>query len=1166
MKNSSILLGLFLLFSFQFTLIAQTAKEKTVSLTFRNEPLSKAFKQIEKASGYKILFTSDDIKSLTTTCTIKNASVLEAVKQVIGRHPLDYTVKNEFITVIRRDAHAQTEQKRVASGIVTDADLQPLAGVTVMSIDSKTGVVTDKNGRFSLELPVGVKHLQISCVGMKTQVVDVSGSPLTIVMTEDVAEFDEVVVTGYQNIAREKSTGAITTVSAEKLSDRYTINLKDNLEGRVAGLTVYDGKMTIRGAGSLYAETSPLLVVDGLPIEGSIDDVNPYDVESVTVLKDASATAIYGARASNGIIVIKTKRASQRDRIDVNVSANFTVYQKRDLDYAHNFYMTPEQQVNAEMDYYQYYFNTPSEIPDPIGETEFQIYGSGNWTPYLTPVHYAYYQMAKGEISQSELSQRMNVLKQNNFAREYADKVLLNRILQQYNVAIRSRSESFQSNLVINYKHDNTGIIKASDDNISIWYKGSYDMAKWLTFNFSVNNIFVRTEGSNSAYATDPFNVPAYYRLTDDNGDYAWYSTAEYNIYNTLPEENTALRSMKFNHLAELSYDRKTSSRRNSRLHGEMLLKIIPELTVNTQFVYESERNTEKSYSEAESYIMRWMRNLYTNQQGDAYTYLIPENGGKLATLNTQGEHWTVRGQANFDKSFSKHAVSLIAGLEFRQTLTNGTRGLLLGYDDQLQSDATSTVNFQALSQQYMTSFFAPGSYVRDLMYDVYIRPFMGTVAEQRHRYASGYVNMTYTYNERYNLFGSFRKDYADVYGLNAKFRGKPLWSIGASWNIFKEDFLKELNHFNLLQIRSSYGITGNIYQGSTSRMTANSSGYNEVTNLPMSTIESPANPELKWEETATTNIGLDFRLLDHRLRGAFDWYHKNGYNIFSYKTLDPTNGFTGLVMNMASVKNDGLELSLAYEWLRPQNDMGFGWNMQLVVSHNNNKITRVESQATRAYQLIDSPYKEGYPVHALFSYQFAGIDDTGTPTWYSSDGQPVTIPKIADVDVLVYSGQSDPVNVISLDNQLKYRNFSLNLLMAYYGGHKMRVRQAYALFNDNMPAVLPNYFLNAWTPDNKDTDVPGFGRYAPASILADQTENTDIYIQPADFIKIRNVVLGYDLPKLLLSKIGLNSASLRFQLDNPKYLWVKNKVDIDPETRSLRMPSSCIFGLNINL
>ena len=974
-----------------------------------------------------------------------------------------------------------------------------------------------------------------------------------------ITDLDEVVVTGYQNIAREKSTGAVTTLTAASLEDRYTPSLLTNLEGRVAGLTVYDGQMTIRGAGSLYAATTPLLVIDGLPVEGSIDDINPYDVESVTVLKDAAASAIYGARASNGIIVITTKKARVKGRVSVDVSANFTVYQKRNLDYADNFYMTPEQQVKTGQEYYHYYFfNNDGEVSNPIGTTENTLSTYGG----VSSVQYAYYLRAKNEITEDELNKRMEELKKNNFAKEYADHVLLNRFLQQYNVAVRSRSDNFQSNLVVNYRHDNTGIRYAGDDQLTVFYKGAYDVTPWLAANFSVNGILGRSTSSNSAYATDPFNVPAYTRLLKDDGSYANTipATSNFSPYHTQADNDPALRSLFFNHLQELSYDQRKTSRRSTRYHGELLFKVIPGLTANTQFIYETDRQSTRSYAEAESHVMRLMRNVYTVQEGGIIRYMIPENGGKLATVNTEGENWTARGQFNFNREFGKHALGVIGGLEFRQTNSRGVRGLLLGYDDQQQSHATVSVNLPELSRYNYTTYFGAGYSARQLMYNDYIADAIGPEAEQLHRYASGYANATYTYDGRYNVFGSFRKDYADLYGLDTKFRGKPLWSVGASWNLHNESFIDGVD---FLQARLSYGVTGNIYQDATSRMTATASLFNETTKLPMSRVDSPANAELKWEETTTTNLGVDFRLLDHRLRGSIDYYHKKGTDIFAKKTLDPSKGFTSLAMNLASLKNNGVELTLGYDWFRSGEPAGFSWNTQLTAFYNKNEITHVEVQATRAFELIDTPFQVGYPTSALFSYRFAGIDNQGQPTWYAGDGSAVDRAAIVGIDALVYSGQSEPKTVLSMENQLKYRGFSLNFLMVYYGGHKMRARQAEPMSGIGS-TVIPDYFLNAWTPDNTDTNVPGIGRYAVKSI-GNETTSTDIYVHPADFLKIRNIVLSYDIPAALLAKVGLRHTTVRFQIDNPKYLWVKNKVGVDPETLSLRNPSSYIIGLNFN-
>jgi hypothetical protein len=624
-----------------------------------------------------------------------------------------------------------------------------------------------------------------------------------------------------------------------------------------------------------------------------------------------------------------------------------------------------------------------------------------------------------------------------------------------------------------------------------------------------------------------------------------------------------------------LYYDQTKTNRRNSRYHGELLFNVIPGLTINTQFVYETNREKISSYAEGESYIMRVMRNAYTVQAGTNIRYMIPQNGGKLATTDTQGEHWTGRGQLNFSCDFGKHGVNFIGGMEFRQTQRKGVNSLLLGYDEQLQSHATTSVNFPELNNYTYTTYFIPDHPAKQYYYDEYIAPAIGPVVEELHRYASGYVNATYTYDSRYNVFGSFRKDYADVYGLNVKFRGRPLWSVGASWNMHHESFMKNLGEINTLQLRASYGVTGNIYQGATSHMTANSSLFNEKTQLPMSKIESPGNPELKWERTQTTNIGIDFMLFE-RLRGTFDWYHKKGLDLFSKKTLDPSKGFTSLVMNIAGMKNNGVEWMLSYDWFKGQGRDNFSWNTSMTGSYNKNKVTYVEVQATRAYELISLGFQTGYPVSALFSYQFAGIDNEGQPTWYGSEKTAAGEYEVlrgaqsTGIDALVYSGQAEPKVVLGMENQFRYKGFSLSAMMAYYGGHKMRVLQAAPTFGVRFGTV-PSYFLNAWTPDNTETNVPGIGRYS-ASSIGSESGYTNIDVQPADFLKIRNIVLGYELPASLLSKIGLSRAALRFQVDNPKYLWVKNKVGADPETASanpdapVRRLTSYIFGFNINL
>jgi len=314
--------------------------------------------------------------------------------------------------------------------------------------------------------------------------------------------------------------------------------------------------------------------------------------------------------------------------------------------------------------------------------------------------------------------------------------------------------------------------------------------------------------------------------------------------------------------------------------------------------------------------------------------------------------------------------------------------------------------------------------------------------------------------------------------------------------------------------------------------------------------------------------VGIDFSLLENRLRGSLDWYHKVGKDLFSYKNLAPSSGFTTMFVNMASMKNDGVELQLTYDWYRSANQKGFNWTTTYTASYNKNKITDVENSSTLAYELINNPYVVGYPQSALWSYVFAGIDNEtnkGETLWYDSDGNVNHNVQSTDASALIYSGQSEPKVIMGLDNTLRYGGFSLSILLAYYGGHVIRALAEMETASGSMPiSAISSYFLNAWTPNNP-TNTPGIGRYGSTSIGWEPTY-ADIAVRPTDFVKIRNIVLGYEVPKEFVRKLHLERVALRFQIDNPKYLWVKNSVHVDPETLGVRNPSAYIFGLNINI
>lgn len=1150
--------------------MAQQRQNQKVTIVSKSMTVKQFFAEVKKQTGLNFIYSTDLAAKLPhITVNATNRPLRQVLDEVMNKVNCRYEIEGNIVTITRRMAG---ERVRNVSGVVTDESGDPLIGVSVCIDDSKVCTITDSKGFYTLKVPANACSLKFSYLGMSNAELRLGSgkAPLSrsIQMVTD-NQLSDVVVTGYQEISKPKMTGSVTTITASKLDERYTTNIMNNLEGRVAGLSTYNGKMTIRGTSSLYAETSPLLVVDGVPVEGSIDDLNPYDIESVNVLKDAAANAIYGARASNGVIVITTKNAKKAGKIDIDFSANLTVYEKKNVDYADNFYMTPAQQVDTEANYWDYYFfNNDGEVDDPISSTAQSI---SQGRSAVTPIQYAYYQRAKGEISEAELQSQLDALKKNNYAKDYANAVYKQRVMQQYNLSLRGRSDKFTNNLTLNYKYDNSGLINHFANQFNAQYKGSYEVAKWLTASFTLNGIYSKQREAgydyNGSYANiwaQPAYMPFYNADGSVKGQHYWYDGDDYMTFDSPFEDLSS------NPVDEYYKNTQTTRRQYMRYHGDLLFKIIDGLTANAQFVYESNRNTVDWMASQDSHVMRTMRNAYYYQAADGtIKNYMPTTGGMLRTTNTNGRYWTARGQLNYSKTFGKHDIMAIAGLEFRETKQTGSKALLLGYDDQLQTSSTHTIDFATLStMNYAPYFFgASGGYpASQFVFNPYIKEGMGIVTELHHKYASGYFNLTYTYDEKYNVFGSFRKDYADVYGLNAKFRGTPLWSVGAGWLIHNEDFMKDIKWINFLKLRASYGVTGNIYQGATSYMTASSGSLNSLTNLPYGTIESPANPNLKWEQSRTTNIGIDFGLLDNRLRGSIDYYNKVGKDIFSNRTLDPTTGFTSMFVNMASMRNRGIELQVTYDWFRAATRKGWSWTTNFTMSHNKNVITSVENPSTRAYQLTDNPYVEGYPSSALWSYRFAGISDQkgekGQTLWYIEDGGKSHNASSKSTSIMEYSGQSEPKVIMGMDNSVRWNGFSFSILMAYYGGHMMRALAETETFG--VPATTINsYFLNAWTPENP-TNTPGIGRYASTAV-GSEPGYSDISIHHADFLKIRNIVFGYDFPQQWIKHLGMNRLTLRFQIDTPKYLWVANSVHVDPETLGLRNPSSFIFGLNVN-
>ena len=780
---------------------------------------------------------------------------------------------------------------------------------------TQNGVTTDLEGLFTLALEGREPVLDISYVGMKPATVKITyrtAKELYIQMEPDTKLLEEVLVTGYQNIKRENATGSYQLISASDLDQRYTGDVASNLEGKVPGLVGYkngfndggESALVIRGTGSFNASTQPLVVVDGLPVEGGLGSVNPYTIENITVLKDAAAASIYGARASNGVIVITTKRAKS-DKLEVSFSADLTVAEKNDYEYME--WAGSSELIQLERYNFNYVKNNPSQS---AWQNIKNYYATQRQS--LSPVLRLLTAKEMGELTAEELEARLARLAANDYRREWQDLWERPQITHQYNLALRNRGKYVNSSVVLNYRGDNRGVVKEHDNTLTFSYRGDMSPVKWLDLEFGANVINQRTKRHISSEWNGINSFPPYLSMYREDGTLAEMEAGAWldepslhnNVYGLKPE------GYNLNDEAGLNFSNSRHTNIRSFVHAKATL--LEGWTVGGMFQYEDIYDKADSYREADSYDMHHLYNLYTGTDG---THHMPD-GGELTTRTAEGAYYTFRAQTDYSRTFAtKHQVEALAGFEFRQSQLRTNNTLFIGYDEQSQTNNMGTTSIGQLkdlegSTSALGSFYTMIGAPTGENY---------TTSDVLHRFYSIYFNANYTYDTRYSASVSYRVDKADLFGADPEFRGRPLWSVGLGWNVQNEAFMKDVEWIDALKLRTSYGLTGNIAQDFSSYLTA-TVGVNEINGIRVATFDTPPNDQLRWEKTASLNIGTDFALWGGRLTGALDYYHKKGTDLLTVTDLDPTTGWSSLTINNGEMTNRGVELQLNGEILRPGN------------------------------------------------------------------------------------------------------------------------------------------------------------------------------------------------------------------------------------------------------
>ena len=1051
---------------------------------------------------------------------------------------------------------APPAQTYTVKGTITDESGEPLAGATVMIKGTREGVSADIDGNFELGVTKpGKVTLVVSYVGMKTKEVQTTtGSAIDIELEMNSDILDEVIVSGFQTISRERNTGSAVVINSEKLGKIQAPDLTSKLEGITPGLTIYNNQVSIRGNSSLSISSTPLLVIDGQPATGmSLSDINPSTIESVSVLKDAAASSLYGVYASNGVIVVTTKRGTDK-KLEAHFSLGFYYNPLPSLDYQH--YASTSDIIDLERDML---LSDPDYIKNPT--SYFSTKTNKTNAAYMSQVDMLYYRLAKGQISESDVNAGLDRLRLNDYRREYQKQLMQNSLTQDYNVTLNAGSDKYNFYGALRYESMGQHTKFNSDHRLSFYTRNDIKVAPWMNLTVGANIWLKKTDATQASGLGYAAAMP-YDTLYDEDGNLSY----RYRYNQVLAEEVNATQGLKFmgyNAVEESAYNRLKTDDMYMKYFLQANFKLLPGLDLELKGQYEKRKVNANEYDEEDSYMMRSMINEYasTNPRG-GYTYNIPL-GGRQLYQDTNYDNYNVRAQFNYRNTFGdKHDITALIGGEVREDKSNSHTGERYGFDAQRLTYAQ--VDWLTLSQNGVVGQLYANSRRKSEML---------TVTDDKHRYVSAYMNAGYVFDSRFSVNASVRVEQADLFGSDPKYRYRPLWSVGGSWNIDKESFIQNLTWLNMLKVRATYGITGMVDQSSSPYLLAsfvtspNSGG-------PVTVITTPPNSSLRWEKTATFNAGIDFMLFN-RLNGTLDFYRKYSSDLLVNKSIDPSLGFDGQARaNNGEMKNIGFEINLGYDWIKSRD---FSLNTSFSAAYNKNTIEKIDYKPTDAFDMMRYPtsnYLQGDAYNSLYAYRYAGLTADGNPSIYNQNGDIVSINPVRNIDALVCVGQLTPKWNGAFNVDFRWRDLSVFAKMVYYAGHSLRVDvpTLYDSYNPLTDAGVNEGITDRWTPDNTDATVPVMGIHGDSGERNYHWRYADVNTASASFVKLRNIGVAYTFPSRLLKKThALQGAQLRFQIDNLCY-WAANKHDIDPEafnanygTRTNQQKPTYTFGLNFN-
>ncbi|BDD00838.1 TonB-dependent receptor [Persicobacter psychrovividus] len=1053
--------------------------------------------------------------------------------------------------------------QRQVTGAVSASDTgEPIPGVNVLIKGSGTGTITDFDGKYTLSVSDD-QTLQFSFIGMQSKEILVGNqSTINVQLDADVTELDEVMVVAYGVAKKSAFTGSASFVDEERIQTAQVTNVSNALQGTSSGVQVISASgqpgesasVRIRGVGSINSGSDPLYVVDGVPFDGDLSSINPTDIKSMTVMKDAASAAIYGSRAANGLIMITTKSGLSGTEPKINIRSTMGVSSRAVKPIERlgtNDYMELKWEAmrNGFMDNGQDAATAAQNASNGlIGTIGINPYGTANPQPVGVD---------------GRLKDGLNPLWDDN----WDEAVIGSGKRYETNLSINGGSKRTQYFLSGSYLNESGMMLGSGFERFTTRLKLTNKTTNWLTTSLNLNyarsqQLFNDSQDSNVGNgATYGLNMASFYPIyqrnpqdgsfiTDRNGnkklDFGTYRTSSYartNLMGSIPmsvnERNRDLISVR----GSADFDIAEMSDKLSFLKG---------LKFKTSY------NTDISFRNNHTYTPAFLDDPYSDL--DVIQNLQSTSASRSNQLT---QSYTFNNVLSYQLDKGQHSISAIAGQEiyaYKYTYNYGSRS-----------------NFPVAGVQE-PSF---GSQIGDY-----------TAYTDYYSLASFFGRVEYSLSEKYNLSVSYRADGSSRFHKDNRWGN--FWSVGGAWNISKEDFMDQFTFLDNLKLKASYGAQGN----QDIRTESGSSIYYAYQNLYAAerigsssavTISRLANDNVTWETNLNANIGMDFGMFENRLRGNLEWFQRKSKDLIYEMPLAPSTGFTGIISNVGEMRNRGVELELNGTLIDKKD---FSWNLGFNVTHYKNVITDFPIEegvisGTKRLMTGDDRY-------AFYLREFAGNSQIGEqlydrnndgdiveastpnpgglPTWYLIDEQTGERYKSTNYNEAdrVNAGSALPDFFGGVNTSLRYKNFTVTALLSYSVGGKIYTGGEYTTFYGTGSVNARPWavdMLNRWTPDNQDSDLPRLTTSAPANGFTAQSTR---HLYDASYVRLKNLNITYALPESLINRLSMSACSVFVQGEN---LFTIFGVDgIDPETGGLegvtgyRYPAAKVISGGINL